>query len=204
MSDPHAVAKSDLHRYLRSAREALVWKLDGISEYDARRPLVSSGTNLLGLVKHMAGVEADYLGLVFDNPFDGGPAGWAEDAEPNADMWATADESRDYIVELYRQVWEHCDQTIDVLGLGSPGRVPWWPEDRAEVNLHQVLLHVVAELNRHAGHADILRELIDGSLGLRPGNLNLPDVDEAHWREHHDRVEATARAVAEQAGEQVG
>ena len=204
MSDPHAVAKSDLHRYLRSAREALAWKLDGVSEYDARRPLVASGTNLLGLVKHMAGVEADYFGLVFDNPFEGGPQGWEEGAEPNADMWATADESREYIVDLYRQVWEHGDQTIDVLGLGSPGRVPWWPEDRAEVNLHQVLLHVVAELNRHAGHADILRELIDGSIGLRAANPNLPDLDETQWREHHERLEATARAAADQAGEPIG
>jgi hypothetical protein len=52
----------------RAAREALVWKLDGLSEYDARRPMVPTGTNLLGLVKHVASVEAGYFGETFDRP----------------------------------------------------------------------------------------------------------------------------------------
>lgn len=199
MTDPHTVAKADLHRYLQSAREALLWKLEGVSEYDARRPVVRSGTNLLGLVKHVAGIEAGYLGDCFENPFPDPLPGWSEDAGPNADMWATADESREQIVDLYRQVWEHCDQTVEVLGLGSPGRVPWWPEDRAEVNLHQVLVHLIAETHRHAGHADILREIIDGSIGLRQGMSNLPDVDEQWWVDYHDGVERVAREASGQA-----
>jgi len=86
-SDP----KADLHRYLQDAREALLWKLDGLSEYDIRRPLVPTGTNLLGLVKHVASVEFGYFGDCFGRPFDE-PMPWLEDdAEPNADMWATAD-----------------------------------------------------------------------------------------------------------------
>ena len=90
-SDP----KADLHRYLQIAREALLWKLDGLSEYDIRRPMVPTGTNLLGLVKHVASVELGYLGDTFGRP-SGEPLPWfAEDAEPNADMWATADESRE-------------------------------------------------------------------------------------------------------------
>ena len=84
-------AKADLRRYLQAAREALVWKLDGLSEYDARRPMVPTGTNLLGLVKHVASVEAGYLGETFGRPFPE-PLPWLEEgAEANADMWATAD-----------------------------------------------------------------------------------------------------------------
>src|SRR6266576_2193571 len=86
--------KDDLQRYLKSARDALLWKLDGLSEYDVRRPLVPTGTNLLGLVKHVAYVTTGYFGLVFDRPFDE-PEPPFDEANPNADMWATPDESRD-------------------------------------------------------------------------------------------------------------
>jgi Protein of unknown function (DUF664) len=66
--------KSDLHRYLRTGREALVWKLDGLSEYDVHRPLTPTGTNLLGLVKHLATVETGYFGEVFGPPVRRVPA----------------------------------------------------------------------------------------------------------------------------------
>ncbi len=158
-------AKSNLHRYLRTAREALLWKLDGLSSYDVRRPLTPTGTNLLGLVKHLAGVEAGYFGNTFGRPF-AEPMPWtAEDAEPNADMWAAAHESREELVDLYRRVWAHSNATIDSLDLESPGVVPWWPEERRNVTLHLVLVHTIAETSRHAGHADIVRELIDGTAG---------------------------------------
>jgi uncharacterized damage-inducible protein DinB len=187
--------KDDLQRYLQLARESLVWKLDGLSEYDVRRPLVPTGTNLLGLVKHVAWVESGYLGEVFGRPFPE-PATWFDDAEPNADMWATADESRDDIVALYRRVWTHSDATIDALPLDAIGRVPWWPDDRSEVTLHRILIHMIAETNRHAGHADIVRELIDGTAGLREGVSNMPDRDEAWWTDYRDRVEQAARDAA--------
>ena len=87
--------KADLGRYLQRGRDALVWKLDGLSEYDVRRPLVPTGTNLLGLVKHVASVEAGYLGATFDRPFPESLPWLDDDAEPNADMWATAAESRE-------------------------------------------------------------------------------------------------------------
>jgi hypothetical protein len=95
--------KDDLHRYLRAARTAVLWKLDGPSEYDVRRPLTPTGTNLLGLVKHLAGVEMLYFGLVFDRPIADPPEWLRQDAEPQSDFWATADESRASIVELYRR-----------------------------------------------------------------------------------------------------
>ncbi len=188
MADP----KSDLVRYLGSAREALVWKLDGLDEYDVRRPLVPTGTNLLGLVKHLSGVEAEYFGACFDRPFPERLAWFEEGAEVNADMWATPEESREQIIALYRRVWAHADATIDRLSLDALGTVPWWPEERRVVTLHEILVHVVAETNRHAGHADIVRELIDGAVGLREGRTNLPPVDASWWGSYADRLEQVA------------
>jgi hypothetical protein len=185
--------KADLHRYLQAARDALVWKLDGLSEYDVRRPMVPTGTNLLGLVKHEASVESGYFGETFGRPFEE-PMPWlAADAEPNADMWATADESREQIVGLYCRVWAHSDATIDTLDLDAVGHVPWWPDDRSEVTLHRILLHMVAETQRHAGHADIVRELIDGAAGLRADNDNLAPGDTAWWENYRSRLERAAR-----------
>ena len=185
--------KEVLHRYLRAGREALLWKLEGLAPYDARRPMTPTGTNLVGLVKHVASVEAGYLGSVFGRPFPEEPFPWfSEYAEPNADMWATADESIADILDLYRRVASHSDATIDALGLDAVGRVPWWPDEHAVVTLHRVLVHIATETHRHAGHADIVRELIDGSVGLRPGSENLPDVDVDYWPSYRERLEAIA------------
>jgi uncharacterized damage-inducible protein DinB len=185
--------KADLRRYLQAAREALVWKLEGLSEYDARRPMVPTGTNLLGLVKHVAGVEAGYFGETFDRPFPE-PLPWMdEDAEPNADLWATAEEPRDQILGLYRRVWAHSDATIHALSLDAVGKVPWWPRERREVTLHRILVHMIAETHRHAGHADIVRELIDGAVGLREGNDNMAPGDRAWWEDYRSRLERAAR-----------
>ena len=185
--------KADLRHYLQAAREALLWKLEGLSEYDVRRPMVSTGTNLLGLVKHVASVEAGYFGATFGRPFDE-PMPWIEDgAEPNADMWATAEESREQIISLYRRVWAHSDATIDVLELDATGHVPWWSPDRNEVTLHRILVHVIAETDRHAGHADIVRELIDGAVGLRVDNDNMAPGDQTWWESYRSRLESTAQ-----------
>lgn len=183
--------KATLLTYLRLGRKSLLWKLDGLSPYDARRPMVPTGTNLLGLVKHTASVEAGYLGMVFGRPFPE-PLPWlGPEAEPNADMWATADESVDGIVDLYHRVAAHSEANVEALELDARGTVPWWG-DRGEVTLHQILVHVATETHRHAGHADIVREMIDGSVGLRPDNTNLPDVDESYWTDYRQRLEQTA------------
>jgi uncharacterized damage-inducible protein DinB len=185
--------KADLHRYLQTGRDALLWKLDGLSEYDLRRPLVPTGTNLLGLVKHVASVELGYFGDTFGRP-SSEPLPWfADDAEDNADMWATADESREDIVGLYHRAWAHSDATIEALPLDAIGHVPHWPADRREVTLHRILVHMIAETHRHAGHADLVRELIDGSVGLRKDNDNLPPGDVAWWEQFRDRLERVAR-----------
>ena len=183
--------KGDLHDYLRGARETLVWKLDGLGEYDVRRPLTPTGTNLLGLVKHNAGMEVMYFGEVFGRTPDVSLPWLLDDAEPNADMWARPEETRERIVELYRSTWELTDATIDELPLDALGRVWWWGD--SPVTLHRVLVHVTSETQRHAGHADIIRESIDGSAGFLSGHDSLRISDPASWKTFHDRIEEAAR-----------
>lgn len=185
--------KADLLGYLQAGREALVWKLDGLSDYDIRRPLTPTGTNLLGLVKHLAGVEFGYFGDTFGLLF-GEPLPWLEEgAEPNADMWAAPGESRDQITALYHRAWLHSDTTIDILPLDAIGHVPWWPADRNEVTLHRIMAHTVAETHRHAGHADIVRELIDGAVGRQQGNDNMASGDQSWWEGYRSLLEQAAR-----------
>ena len=194
MSDGH---KTVLHDYLRHGREALLYKLEGTSEYDARRPLTPTGTNLLGLVKHVACMEAEYLGDCFGRPFPL-PLPWlADDAEPNADMWAAADESRASVLGLWERVRAHAEATVAGLPLDAAGVVPWWRPGKRDVTLHQVLVHLVAETHRHTGHADLVRELLDGSAGVRAGSSNLPEQDEAWWRAYRVRLEQAAGAAGQ-------
>lgn len=188
-----------LVHYLQTLRDALLWKLEGASDYDQRRPLTGTGTNLLGLVKHLAHVELGYFGDTFGrpsgvrNPVDE-PGG-----DDNADLWVTPEETRSDVVGLYKRAWAHAAETFDALGLDergldARGRVPWWPETTNEVSLHQVLVHVVVDTARHLGHADILREQLDGAVGLRSDVDNLPAAYD--WRSHHARVEQAAREAA--------
>jgi uncharacterized damage-inducible protein DinB len=196
--------KADLHRYLQDAREALLWKLDGLSEYDVRRPLVPTGTNLLGLVKHVASVEFGYFGDCFGRPYEE-PLPWLEDdAEPNADMWAAPGETREQITGLYRRAWAHSDATIGTLALDATGHVPWWPASRSEVTLHKILVHMIAETDRHAGQADIVRELIDGASGLREGNDNMAPGDKAWWESYRSRLERAAREAGQDVAREAG
>lgn len=189
--------KADLHQYLRTAREAMRWKLEGLSEYDVRRPMTPTGTNLLGLVKHLAGVEIGYFGECFGRPF-GEALPWQDRSDdPNADLWATAQESRQDVVGRYERAAAHADATIDQLALDAVGRVPWWPAERSTVTLYRVLVHVVAETNRHAGHADVVRELLDGSAGLRRDNDNLPSADPGWWAAYRERLERVARQAGD-------
>ena len=177
--------------YLQSARDALVWKLDGLTERQVRTPMTPTGTNLLGLVKHTAGVEAGYLGETFGRSFPE-PLPWMDDdAEPNADMFATPDESIDDVVALYRRVWEHSDVTLAELPLDTVGEVPWWAPAKRRTTLHRIAVHVIAETNRHAGHADIVRETIDGATGLRADNSNLPNLDWPAYRAHLEAIAAS-------------
>jgi hypothetical protein len=194
-SDNQIDPKMQLQRYLQAGRDALLWKLDGLSNYDVRRPMTPTGTNLLGLVKHVASMELGYLGDTFARP-SGEPVPWLDEgAEPNADMWAAADESREQIIALYRRSWAYSDATIEALDLDAPGQVPWWPPHRRDVTLHRILVHMIAETDRHAGHADIVRELIDGAAGLRLDRDSLAPGDVAWWESYVERLEEVARTA---------
>ncbi|WP_282696605.1 DinB family protein [Streptomyces sp. CC208A] len=195
-----ARAKGNLHGRLRRDREALLWKLDGLSEYDARRPLTATGTNLLGLVKHVATVEARYFGEVFGRPSPEPLPRWQD--SDGSDLWATADETRDQIIGFYRRTWEHSDATIEALALDAPGRVPWWPEPHADTNLFAVMVHVLGETIRHAGHADILREGLDGRTGLRPEHERR--IDEEARAAYRAKIERAARSAAPVKESEVG
>ena len=170
--------KDALLRYLRAAREAVLWKTAGLSERDLRLPRTATGTSLVGIVKHCLNIEAGYFGPTFGRvppmaseliPFA------AYESDPQVDWYATEDESAAALIDLYRRVGDYADATIEELPLDALGRVPWWPPDRGEVTLHRIALHVIEDVARHAGHADILREQIDGATGLNTANSNLPD-----------------------------
>lgn len=192
MPDDH---KETLLRYLQVAREALLWKLDGLSEYDMRRPMTPTGTNLLGIVKHVASVEAGYLGDCFGRPFPQAFPWFADDAEFNDDFLVGPEETSESLIDLYQRVWAHSDETVRGLAIDAPGRVPWWG-DKAEVTLHQILVHITTETHRHAGHADIVREMIDGAVGLGLGRENMPPVDAAWWKAYREKVETAARQAS--------
>jgi hypothetical protein len=185
-------AKEYLHEELRWGRATVVGKLDGLSEYDVRRPLTRTGTNLLGLIKHLTLSEARYFGAIFDRPFPHPLPTFDDAGYRNRDyLWVTEEESRVSIVDGYRRAYEHADATIDALPIDAPGYVPWWP--RPEVMLLNVLVHVVTETNRHLGHADILREQLDGALDSDPTPSS--EQDDADWAAHRATIErASLRA----------
>ena len=172
------VVKAHLHQKLRGAREALVWKLDGLSEYDIRRPMTPTGTNLLGLIKHNAISDSRYFGEVFDRPFPEPLPRWDDDRPLRGPLGDGAGEPRAEIVDLYRRVWTHSDATIEALDLDARGYVPWWQE---EVPLFNVMVHRLSDATRHAGHADILREEIDGAVGVDANSPPLHGHDRAFW-----------------------
>jgi hypothetical protein len=185
--------KDELHRKLQESRAVMLSKLDGLSEYDRRRPLTPSGTNLLGLVKHLAGLEYGYLGDPFGRPA-GETMSWIEDGSiwQGADMWAKPEESTGYITGLYRRACAHADDVITALDLESPGSVAHWPADRRDTTLGVLLIRMVAETAQHAGHADIIRELIDGK-----GGPDQDSIDESTWREYTAQVQAAADAFSQ-------
>ncbi|MFB2556177.1 DinB family protein [Herbiconiux liangxiaofengii] len=192
MSD---IDKETLHGYLRVRRDDLRGKLDGLGEYDLRRPMTPTGTNLLGLAKHVASVQLGYFGDVFGRP--GRALPWlADDAGHDDDLWVPAEQSSGDILELWEYSNAHSDDTIRSLPLDARGEVPWWPLERRSVTLLQILAHMAVETARHAGHADILRELIDGSIGNGPADPNVPPRSPSEWAAHRARVESAARVAA--------
>lgn len=190
-------AKEYLHRDLREMRKVMLWKLDGLGEYDIRRPLTSTGTNLLGLVKHLSIWESRYFGEVFDRPFPDSLSRWDDAGESGADLWATEHETREEIIDRYRHAGEHADATITALAIDAPGHVAWWA--RPDVKLFNILVHMLTETSRHAGHADILREQLDGATG-KSATYATPQ-DTALWEARCAKIEQAARAAAATPGQ---
>ncbi|MEM9611630.1 MAG: DinB family protein [Actinomycetota bacterium] len=188
--------KADFIHLLGGLNDAVLDKLDGLSEYDLRRPLTRTGTNLLGVVKHLASVQAGYFGDVFGRPWPE-PMPWMEpDAEPNADLYATAEESSEWVIDFYRRSWVHAQETFAVTDLDDTGTVPWWPEEHRHPTLARILTHMTSETARHAGHLDIVRELIDGVAGRYSGDEMVADGDTFDWPGYVATVEAAAVAAS--------
>ncbi|MGZ0146257.1 DinB family protein [Kribbella sp. WER1] len=180
--------KTVLQDYLRATRALMLAKLDGLDEYDRRRPLVPSGTNLLGLVKHLTGIEYVYLGTSVGRPRRE-QLPWQADGSvwDGADMWARPDESTEYLTGLYRKACAHSDRSIAELDLDHPAEVPHWAEGERGTTFGALLVRVVDETAHHAGHADIVRELIDGQGGRDAGML-----DEAGWSAYFTTIQRAA------------
>jgi uncharacterized damage-inducible protein DinB len=179
--------KDNLVEGLGRLNEQVLHKLEGLSEYDLRRPMTPTGTNLLGVVKHLAAVQAGYFGDTFGRPFPGGLP--FDDDDPHADLYARADESSESVIGFYQASWQHSLETFAGRDLDSVGRVPWWSDP--EVSLHQILVHMTNETARHAGHMDIVRETIDGAVGRTADDANI--VDGYDWPAYVEKLEALAR-----------
>jgi uncharacterized damage-inducible protein DinB len=150
--------KQSLHVSLDRHRDAVLWKLEGLDDANLRRAMTPSGTNLLGLVKHLAAVEYNWFCQTFGRdteplPFD--------DDDPDADLRVTPDETTEDILAFYRRARAAADQAINEVDLDQTGTA-WFGD---AVSMRWVLIHMVEETARHAGHVDILRELIDGMTG---------------------------------------
>lgn len=188
--------KELLHERLQMERETLWDKASGLPEWQARWPVTPTGTNLLGLVKHMALVEAGYFGSVFGSPLPDPPAFFEDDTlADDDDLWAFADESPEEIFALARRVAKHSDEVIASHALSDLGHVPWWGNGGRDASLAELMVHTLDEIARHVGHADIVREFLDGSAGHRAHNSNLPEGRTAEqWAARKAHLEAVATA----------
>jgi uncharacterized damage-inducible protein DinB len=150
--------KTSLRVALDRHRDAILWKIEGLDDEQLRRVMTPSGTSLLGLVKHLAAVEYSWFCETFGReteplPFD--------DDDPDADLRVEPAETTADIVAFYGRARAAADRVIDEVELEETGTA-WFGDP---VTLRWVLIHLVEETARHAGHVDILRELIDGRTG---------------------------------------
>jgi uncharacterized damage-inducible protein DinB len=153
--------KQSLHVSLDRHRDVVLWKLNRLTDEQLRQPMVPSGTSMLGLVKHLAAVEYSWFCQTFGRkteplPFD--------DNDPDADLRVESHETTDDIVGFYGRARAAADQVIDELSVDDIGTA-WFGDT---VSLRWVLIHMIEETARHAGHLDIVRELIDGATGDHP------------------------------------
>lgn len=161
MTPYSAGEKQTLHTSLNRHRDAVLWKLQGLDDEQLRRPMTPTGTNLLGLVKHLASVEYGWFVETFGGEAE---ALWFDPYE-NEDLRIAPDETTERIIAFYGRARAAADAMITELPLDAQGH-PTWRD--ITVSLRWTLVHMIEETARHAGHMDILRELIDGTTGDHP------------------------------------
>ena len=185
--------KTILKNHLQACRNDLMWKLDGLGERELRMPHTVTGFNLAGVVKHMANVEIGYFGDTFGRPWPNPEEIITDeqfDADPQGDWYATESETADSVLEFYRRVWVFADETIDTHALAAQGTVPHWSAQKAAVSLQQIMVHVLVDLARHVGQVDIVRESIDGQVGLNPRSPNMPEAQD--WEAYLAKLRSLA------------
>lgn len=147
--------KEVLLGFLAHYQDQLLKICDGLPEADLRRKMVSSGTSLLGLVKHLAYVHYGWFQEVIAGEKYEFP--WDLDAYPEWDMAATEEETAEEIFDLYRASTANALRILEDADLDATTHAR-----ELEYNVRWVAMHMIEELARHVGHADILREQIDG------------------------------------------
>ncbi|MFF8505536.1 DinB family protein [Streptomyces anulatus] len=151
--------KESLHISLDRHRDVVLWKLEGLDDEQLRRPMTPTGTNLLGMVKHLATVEYGW----FCSPFGRATERfWFDTA--TEDMTVGPDETTADILAFYARARAAADAAIRETDLETTGTA--W--DGRIVSMRWVLIHMLEDVLRHAGHMDIVRELIDGATGSYP------------------------------------
>jgi uncharacterized damage-inducible protein DinB len=141
--------------FLDFVRGCVLKKVEGLDEEQLRRRLVASDTTLLGLVQHLTDGERYWLGYTL-----AGDERWGD---VDFSMVVPADRSAADVIADYRAAIAEAD--AHVAAAGSPDALTAKPVDDERKTLRWVLTHHAGEVTRHAGHADILRELIDGATG---------------------------------------
>jgi uncharacterized damage-inducible protein DinB len=160
--------KESLHVSLDRHRDVVLWKLTGLDDEQVRRPMTPSRTSLLGLVKHLASVEYGWFCETFGRETEALPF---DPDDENADLRPEPHETTEDIVAFYGRARAAADSVIDELEVDGLGKA-WYGDT---VSMRWVLIHMIEETARHAGHMDIIRELIDGTTGDHPRDQ--PDDD---------------------------
>lgn len=146
--------------FLDFLRATLLWKIEGLSDEELRRSMTRSGVSLLGIVKHSTTVERFWFQRVFRGEDEPDP--WRE-GDPDADWRIEPGETTAQIVELYRAETERSRANVAGQAWAARAAGPPWPGQTQ--TLGWILTHMVEEVARHCGHADLLRESIDGATG---------------------------------------
>lgn len=142
---------------LEYQQDTLPLKIAGLSDVQLRQALVPSGTTLLGIIKHQAYVHRWWFRYVFAGEEVMFP--WSE-SDPDADWRIEPDDTTEQILALYQEEVGLSRTIIAAASFDDPAR-----NSERGFTLRRIMLHMIQEIARHAGHIDILAELIDGRTG---------------------------------------